>query len=64
MDPKAIIEELTAAGVSQVQIAEAIGMAQSGVSRLQSGERTRISYDAGVKLTALRRRVARKARQQ
>lgn len=62
MDPKTVINELTAAGLSQTAIARAIGMAQSGVSRLASGERQRIGYAVGVRLAELHKRHMRLAR--
>jgi transcriptional regulator with XRE-family HTH domain len=53
MDAQTIVGKLTEAGVTQVEIAEYVGLDQSGVSRIESGKRKRISYDVGVKLMEL-----------
>jgi transcriptional regulator with XRE-family HTH domain len=60
MDPQTIISELVAAGVTQTEIAQHIGLNQSGVSRLHSGEQHRISYEVGARLDALHRRYRRR----
>lgn len=55
MDAQRIVTDLLAAGVRQVAIASAIGLDQSGVSRIVNGERSRLSYDVAERLLELHR---------
>jgi transcriptional regulator with XRE-family HTH domain len=57
MNWRNMLEELIAAGMTQVQIAAALGISQSRVSRLchVNEERNRISYAVGVRLIELHR---------
>lgn len=55
MDWKKLIAELTAAGVTQTQIAEACGVAQSSVSDLHRGATKSPSFEFGNKLASLHR---------
>lgn len=53
MDWKKLVSDLTAAGVTQAQIAELCGVAQSTVSDLQRGATKSPSFELGNKLIAL-----------
>jgi predicted transcriptional regulator len=58
MDAKQIIADL-AAVMTQSAIAEAVGVSQSQVSRWISGDRARVSYEAGERILELRRKHSR-----
>lgn len=53
MDWKKLIQDLLAAGMTQVQIASECGVAQSSVSDLYRGKSTKPSYEFGRRLDAL-----------
>lgn len=56
MNPKSIINDLCAAGLTQTSIASGVGLHQSGVSRLKTGKQAFISYAVGERLIALHRK--------
>jgi transcriptional regulator with XRE-family HTH domain len=51
----AIIDDLINAGMSQGEIAAAVMVAQSEVSRLQNRKRRRVTYETGARIIALHR---------
>ena len=57
-----MIVELLAAGMSQQAIADAIGLDQSGVSRMANAEHYRVRYEVGAALQVLYRKNARRMR--
>ena len=60
MNAQAMIDELLGAGLTQTEIATAIGCQQSYVSKLHRGASSRISFAIGESLTALHKRHRRR----
>ena len=62
MNAKKMIAELMHADMTQAAIAEAIGISQSGVSRIATGVQKKLEFEAGDKLRDLHARNAKKGR--
>lgn len=63
MNWKKLVAELSAAGLTQKQIADAAGCSQSCIAGLSSGKRgVRVSYEIGVPLVRLHKRFCRSGR--
>lgn len=62
MDWKRLLSDLTSAGLTQAEIALAVGVTQSSISDLARGTTTRPSFELGNKLVQFHaRRMKRKA---
>jgi transcriptional regulator with XRE-family HTH domain len=58
MDWKQLLTDLAATGMTQQQIADRCGVAQSTISDLRRGATNRPSYELGAKLVSLRAEAA------
>jgi predicted XRE-type DNA-binding protein len=60
MSIQTMIDDLLGAGLTQTEIASAIGCQQSYVSKLHRGVVSRVAFDIGTQLTALHKRHRRR----
>lgn len=60
MDWKQLISELQATGLTQTQLSERTGLAQSAISELATGKTTEPKWTTGDKLKALHKKLCRR----